>query len=59
MGNRRIQTDRGKPWRDPQVIETARDRDVVRTAKMIVADFTEVSKQTAHILLRLAAKHKK
>ena len=55
MENKRIQTDVIKSWRDPQVVETVRDRDVVRMAKMIVANFAEVSKQTAHLLLKLAA----
>ena len=59
MENKRIQTDVIKSWRDPQVVETVRDRDVVRMAKMILADFTEVSKHTAHSLLRLAEKQKK
>jgi len=45
--------------RNRQLVETARDRDVVRMAKLIVVNFTEVSKQTAHLLLKLAANHKK
>ena len=45
MGNRRSQTDASKSCRDRRVVETARDRDVVRMAKIIVADFTEVSKR--------------
>ena len=31
------------------------DRDVVRMAKLILADFTDISRQTAYELLRLAA----
>ena len=51
-----MQTDPNKSRRNPQVVKTARDRDVVRMAKMIMANFTEVSKQTAHSLLEAGRK---
>ena len=35
------------------------DRDVVRMAKLILADFTDISRQTAYELLRLAASRRK
>ena len=54
-----MQTDSNKSRRNAQVVKTTRDRDVVRMAKMIVANFTEVSKKTAHSLLKLAANQKK
>ena len=59
MGKQRVQTRATKSWVDPEAVETNRDRDVVRMAKMILADFTQVSGQTAHALLRLAANRRK
>ena len=44
---------------DPQVVETNCDRDVVKMAKLILADFNEISRQTAYALLRLAASRRK
>jgi hypothetical protein len=48
-----------KPQFDPELAATQRDRNVVKTAKMILADFTEASKSTAYALLKIAAQRRK
>ena len=59
MNEQRAQVKSTK-WRgDPPASDTNRDRDIVKMAKLILADFSDISKQAAYALLKRAANRQK